>query len=89
MKWFRTAFIQGTVLFACSHVLRVKTDFPLWLPSKLAEGLFYLTILVVLFLAKDLTKTLHKALETCPSCDLETLGFGALGPCMFFQRRLS
>lgn len=43
-----------TVLFICPPVLRVKKGFPLPLPSDLAVGLFYLTILVVLFLVNGL-----------------------------------
>lgn len=75
VKQFRTAFTQDPFLFTCTHVLQGKKDFSLWLPSELALGVFYLTIPVVLFLASDLERTLHKVLETCPSCNPEILGW--------------
>lgn len=71
---------MGTGLLTCPPVRGVKTEFSHWLLSKLVVSLSYLTILVVLFLANGLTRTLHKTLKTYPSCDLETLGLGALFP---------
>lgn len=48
------SFRTSNSLVCLPPVLRVKKGFPLWLPSDLAVGLFYLTILVVLFLVNGL-----------------------------------